>query len=210
MYRPCMSRSAAVLRILNNAQAELRSLLEQALTQSRYTDVAEIAQIAESLAQLGASSGPASSDIEPPLTVRASEAPAPRSSTAAHTNRTGRPSRSFPRFEREGDKLVKIAWSKKERAQYEHKAPRQVVDLLIEAIRSQKGEGAKFEAPDVLPLTDRKSRKEVPSYQSYLALAWLRYEGVVAKHGRDGYSLKPTAATAERLNELWKALPSRD
>jgi hypothetical protein len=209
MYRPYMSRSAAVLRILNNAQAELRSLLEQALTESCYTDVAEIAQIAESLAQLGASGGPASSDVQPTVTVTVSEAPPPRNA-AAHTNRTGRPSRSFPRFEREGDKLVKIAWSKKERAQYEHKAPRQVVDLLIEAIRSQKGEGAKFEAPDVLPLTDRKSRKEVPSYQSYLALAWLRNEGVVTKHGRDGYSLKPTAATTERLNELWKALPSRD
>ncbi len=202
-----MPRTAAVLRILNNAQAELRSLLEQALAESRYTDVAEIAQIAESLAQLGADSGPASSDVEPPMSV--APGPAPRSATA-HSNRAGRPSRSFPRFEREGDKLVKIAWSKKDRAEYEHKAPRQVVDLLIEAIRSQKGEGAKFEAPDVLPLTDRKSRKEVPSYQSYLALAWLRYEGVVAKHGRDGYSLKPTAATAERLNELWKALPSRD
>jgi predicted lipid-binding transport protein (Tim44 family) len=208
MYCPCMSRSAAVLQILSNAQAELRSLLEQALAESRYTDVAEIAQIADSLAQLGADSGPASSDVEP--TVSASQAPAPRNASAAHTNRAGRPSRSFPRFEREGDKLVKIAWSKKDRAEYEHKAPRQVVDLLIEAIRSKKGEGAKFEAPDVLPLTERKSRKEVPSYQSYLALAWLRYEGVVAKHGRDGYSLKPTSATPERLNELWKALPSRD
>jgi predicted lipid-binding transport protein (Tim44 family) len=209
MYCPCMSRSAAVLRILSNAQAELRSLLEQALAESRYTDVAEIAQIADSLAQLGAANcGPASSHVEP--TVYVSQAPAPGNASAAHTSRGGRPSRSFPRFEREGDKLVKIAWSKKDRAEYEHKAPRQVVDLLIEAIRSQKGEGAKFEAPDVLPLTDRKARKEVPSYQSYLALAWLRYEGVVAKHGRDGYSLKPTAATPERLTELWKALPSRD
>jgi hypothetical protein len=203
-----MPLSAAVLRILSKAQAELRSLLEQALVESRYTDVAEIARIADSLARLGANSGQASSEGEAP--VSRSQAPAPRGALPVHTTRPGRPSRSFPRFEREGDKLVKIAWSKKDRAEYEHKAPRQVVDLLIEAIRSRKGEGAKFEAPDVLPLTDRKSRKEVPSYQSYLALAWLRHEGVVAKHGRDGYSLKPTAATPERLTELWEALPSRD
>ena len=200
-----MPLSPAVLRILNKAQTELRSLLERALAESRYTEVAEIAQVAEGLAQLGATSSQASSIAEQAMTT----APASRAVPAAQL-RPARSPRTFPRFEREDDKLVKIAWSKKDRAEYEHKAPRQVVDLLIEAIRSQKGEGAKFEAPDVLPLTDRKSRKEVPSYQSYLALAWLRYEGVVAKHGRDGYSLKPTAATTERLNELWKALPSRD
>lgn len=201
-------RSAAVLRILGNAQAELRSLLEQALSESRYSDVAEIAQLAEALAQLGANRGKVTSEVEP--TVSTSQAAALRGALAPHIARASRPSRSFPRFEREGDKLVKIAWSKKDRAEYEHKAPRRVVDLLIEAIRSKKGEGAKFEAPDVLPLSDRKSRKEVPSYQSYLALAWLRHEGVVAKHGRDGYSLKPTAATPARLTELWEALPSRD
>ena len=197
-----MPLSPAVLRILNKAQTELRSLLEQALAESRYTEVAEIAQVADGLAQLGAISSQASSIAEQAMAPASRAVPAPQ--------RPARSPRTFPRFEREGDKLVKIAWSKKDRAEYEHKAPRQVVDLLIEAIRSKKGEGAKFEAPDVLPLTDRKSRKEVPSYQSYLALAWLRYEGVVAKHGRDGYSLKPTSATPERLNELWKALPSRD
>ena len=77
-----MSPSAAVLRILSNAQAELRSLLEQALAESRYTDVAEIAQIADSLGQLGANSGQASSEAEP--TVPVSQAPASRIASAAH------------------------------------------------------------------------------------------------------------------------------
>jgi hypothetical protein len=200
-----MPLSAAVLRILNNAQAELRSLLEEALADSRYTDVAAIARVADGLAQLGASSGSpiGESTISVPLT------PESRPSAASPSRRT-RPSRTFPRFEREGDKLVKIAWSKKDRAEYEHKAPRSVIDLLIEAIRNRKGEGAKFEAPDILPLKDSKTRREIPSYQSYLALAWLRHEGVIAKYGRDGYALKPTAARQEHVAELWEALPSRD
>ena len=105
---------------------------------------------------------------------------------------------------------MKIAWSKKDRSEYEHKAPRRVADLLVAAIRSRKGEGAKFQAPEVLPLVEPRTRREIPSYQSYLALAWLRHEGVVAKYGRDGYALKPTAATPEHLTELWEALPSRD
>jgi hypothetical protein len=202
-----MSRSAAVFEILSRAQAELRLLLEEALSNNCYTDVAEIARVADQLAQLGAYIGQPTPPGE--AAISASQTPEQRP-PASSRPRPVRPLRTFPRFEREGDKLIKIAWSKKDRAEYEHKAPRSVVDLLIEVIRSRKGEGAKFEAPDVLPLTDRKSRKEVPSYQSYLALAWLRHEGVVAKHGRDGYSLKPTAATPERLTELWEALPSRD
>jgi hypothetical protein len=207
MYCPCMPLSAAVVRVLGKAQAELRSLLEQALAESRYTDVAEIAQVADSLGQLGADSSQASPVVE--RTVSTSQAPPSRTVPARHF-RPVRPSRTFPRFEREGDKLVKIAWSKKDRAEYEHKAPRQVVDLLIEAIRSRKGEGAKFEAADVLPLMDSKTRREIPSYQSYLALAWLRHEGVISKYGRDGYALKPTTARQEHLAELWEALPSRD
>ncbi len=199
-----MAPSAAVLQILNEAQAQLRSLLQEALANNRYTDVAEIARVADRLAQLGAESG-----LAPPTDESAHPARVSRPSAAPPTRHT-RPSRTFPRFEREGDKLVKIAWSKKDRAEYEHKAPRNVVDLLIEAIRNRKGEGAKFEAPDVLPLKDSKTRREVPSYQSYLALAWLRHEGVIAKYGREGYLLKPTTAQREHIAELWEALPSRD
>lgn len=202
-----MSLSAAVLQILNNAQVQLRSLLEEALADNRYTDVAEIARVADGLAQLGASSGQTPRIGE--ATISKSLTPESRPSAASPSRHT-RPSRTFPRFEREGDKLVKIAWSKKDRAEYEHKAPRSVIDLLIEAIRNRRGEGAKFEAPDILPLKDSKTRREIPSYQSYLALAWLRHEGVIAKYGRDGYALKPTAAQQEHVAELWEALPSRD
>lgn len=193
------------LEILARAQTELRELIVRALAEGRYGDVAEIARLAEGVSRLV--SGDNGTDVVAVLPCSSSTHVATTGSIPPH--RRGRSSRSFPRFEREGDKLVKIAWSKKDRAEYEHKAPRHVVDMLIEAIRSRKGEGAKFEAADILPLKDPNTRREVPSYQSYLALAWLRHEGVVAKYGRDGYQLKPTAATPEHLTELWEALPSR-
>jgi hypothetical protein len=196
-----------VLDILSRAQAELRSLIEQALSEGRYTDVAEIARIADRVAQLTSGNGQPS--VGRPQALKSPESPAARHTLALPVRRKGS-SRSFPRFERERDKLVKIAWSKKDRAEYEHKAPRHVVDLLIDAIRTRKGEGAKFDPPDVLPLKDSRTRREIPSYQSYLALAWLRHEGVITKYGRDGYALKPTAATQEHLTELWEGLPSRD
>jgi predicted lipid-binding transport protein (Tim44 family) len=202
-----MSSVATALQILAKAQAELRELIHRALAEGHYSDVAEIARIADGVARLAPGDDKPQTDDQmqpsaPPNTVS-------RPASILHDRRV-RTSRAFPRFEREADKLVKIAWSKKDRAEYEHKAPHHVVDALLQAIRSRKGEGAKFEAPDVLPLKDPKTRREVPSYQSYLALAWLRHEGVVMKYGRDGYALKTTAATPEHLSELWEALPSRD
>ena len=47
-----------------------------------------------------------------------------------------------------------------------------------------------FTMEDVLPLFDADSGREVPSYQAYLVLAWLRSAGVVVQHGRQGYSLE--------------------
>jgi hypothetical protein len=138
-----------------------------------------------------------------------------RTLESTHTPSTGQAlpyrrasSRLYPRFERDDDKLVKVAWSKRHRAEYEHRAPRGVADTLLEAIRMRKGEGVKFDAADVFPLQDGRG-KEVPSYQAYLALAWLRQEGVVAKHGRYQYSLKAASATSQRMIELWDALPQR-
>jgi hypothetical protein len=117
--------------------------------------------------------------------------------------------KAFPRFEREEDKLVKIAWSKRDRKEYEHKAPRSVADLLLDHIKGRKGVGVRFVADDVFPMKDLKKR-EIPSYQAYLALAWLVHEGVITKFGREGYSLKPSSANSARLTELWEALPGRD
>jgi len=187
--------------ILKRAEEELRAVIHEALEQGNYQDVTDLASLADSLARLH---GPSTRQETTADKVGESV------DAASEGRRTGRSTaaRAFPRFQRDGDKLVKIAWSKKNRAEYEHRAPRDVVDALIEKIRKKKGEGARFEAPEVLPLKDKAGR-EVPSYQSYLALAWLRQEGIVIKHGRDRYALKPAVASRERLAELWEALPQK-
>ncbi len=192
--------------ILAATEASLREVIERALSEQQYADVADIARMADAIARLRATE-----DGSPDAPITQNDAVLKSNAPAAPPTfrRAARTARTFPRFEREGDKLVKIAWSKKDRAEYEHKAPRRVVNLLLDSIRTRKGEGAQFLAPDVLPLKDGKAKQEIPSYQSYLALAWLRQEGVITKYGRDGYALKPTAASAEHIAELWDALPSR-
>lgn len=193
--------------MLKRAAAELRSLIQKALAQGRYGDVAAIARLADGMSQLWRL-GDAGSAMD-------GEANAQPTSSAETSERATLPwtegvkRKTFPRFERDADRLVKIAWSKRDRAEYEHKAPRDVVDLLIDTVKRRKGLGARFVPPDILPLRDPKTKHEVPSYQAYLALAWLCQEGVMVKHGREGYSLKPTATAPEQLEELWSALPAR-
>jgi hypothetical protein len=187
------------ITILTQTHERLRELLANALETHAYEDVASIARIADNISRLlNGSAGPMSSLL--PNTQ-----PVP---TKAGNTKRSRARHDLPRFERDGDRLVKIAWSKKDRAEYEHRAPLSVVFVLLDAIRERKGEGAVFETPDILPLPGPHHGEEVPSYQAYLVLAWLRQEGIVIKHGRNGYILTPNTATPERIDELWKALPS--
>ena len=62
---------------------------------------------------------------------------------------------------------------------------------------------------DVLPLKDPVSGTEVPAYQSYLCLAWLRSVGIVTQHGRQGYSLAKKDDVAARTEECWRQLATR-
>ena len=198
-----MALPIAAQAVLKSAETQLRGLIVESATAGRYQDVVALASAADILARL----------LQPVDADGAVDAlTATRENDPPHLGQTLSPQRrslrSYPRFERAADKLVKVAWSKRHRAEYEHKAPRGVAETLIETIRKRKGEGTKFETTDVLPLKDGAHR-DIPSYQAYLALAWLRQEGIVIKHGRDQYSLKAGAATPERITEIWLALPDR-
>lgn len=192
-----------LLDILSRADAELRSLIEELAKEGAYGDVASTARIAQAVAGLkeDAINGTVAPLVEQPTEPHEAIA-LPKPGTSRR-----RGAKDYPKFGRDGDKLVKTAWSKRDRAEYEHRAPRTVVDLLLQTIVKKKGEGRKFEASEVLPIKDPATRQELPSYQSYMALAWLRAEGVVTKKGRNGYVLKSGAASPERISQLWEALP---
>jgi hypothetical protein len=187
----------------------------EAVAAEAYADVAAIARIAANLSHLsspnGAQLGSADEAAELSATPLSGQdgfdpeeepAPAPKALLRGTTRRD-----QYPRFLRDGDRLVKLAWSKKERAPYEHRAPREVINALIVAVQKRKGENKLFQASDILPLKNAL-HEEFPSYQSYLALNWLRDVGVIRKKGREGYVLRPNAATPEKLESLWTALPA--
>lgn len=213
--------SDRAIQLLQAAEHALRQMISEALDAKAYRDVGILADAANTVAalslKLGEPAGGAPETITTPTAEvqqamgGSSAAPAVHASAPTQTGRTNAATRRgvYPRFFRDGDRLVKVAWSKKERRTYEHRAPQEIIATLIDVIKKRKGEGKIFEADDILPLTNSNG-ENYPSYQSYLALAWLRDVGVVIKRGRDGYILKAGTAHREALARLWLALPTED
>ena len=203
-----MSYTDKAIEALRAAEATLRDVITQAFATKAYRDLAKVAGAADRVAELISElDGNASAAMH--VSVLSVQPPQSQSHRAVRSSNVGSRRAGYPRFLRDGDRLVKVAWSKKERKPYEHRAPQAIVQTLIDAVRKRKGEGKLFEAADVLPLSTANG-EEYPSYQSYLALAWLRNVGIVAKRGREGYILKPGATTPAKLDELWASLPTED
>jgi hypothetical protein len=221
VYYEIMEYTEKAKHALDAVELTLRAIISDALAANAYGDVSTIAKAVDALAFVkshltlydsNVPSATALTELVAPSTgnrnlVAAQAIPQNSPGTRPRNGDSRRP--IYPQFFRDGDRLVKIAWSKKERRPYEHKAPQAIVQALLNKVRKKKGEGKVFEAVDVLPLTNAAG-EEYPSYQSYLALAWLRHIGVVNKKGREGYVVKPNAATVEKIEQAWASLPNID
>jgi hypothetical protein len=130
-------------------------------------------------------------------------APGPAPAKSKRTKKT------YPKFLRQGDELVKIGWSPTDNAEYEHRSPRKVLPLLAAALVKAGANGRRFTMDRVMPLVDPSDGKRVPDYQVYLGLAWFRELGFVVQHGRQGYSLASKAPIEHLLEAHWTSLESR-
>jgi hypothetical protein len=115
----------------------------------------------------------------------------------------------YPHFLRQGDQLVKIGWSKSSKSEYQHKAPRRAVTLFASATMGVCKGGAMFSAQDLAPLIDPEDKSEVPDYQVYLALGWLRHNGLVKQHGRQGYTVANPDLFLSLIDEKWESLTTK-
>jgi len=127
------------------------------------------------------------------------------------TNGSGRPTtrKDYPKFAREKDALIKVGWSKKGRKEYEHRAPKHLLDLLTSSVQHLAVNGARFTVEQLLPLADPEDETETPSYQTYLCIAWLREHNLLEQHGRQGYSVPHVADLGSRVETAWNATALR-
>ena len=207
--------------VCSAAEKSLRELMQKAIAAAEYRHLPTLARMAEQLATLATrasqtaettpDAGPAAETVQKPASrrgrgkARSTVAGIRRKAVAQPRVRSSKA--GYPRFLRTDDTLIKVGWSKKSRSEYEHRAPRHAVDAVMNGVARAGEKGAIFTVEALLPVRDPRDDTDVPSYQVYLAIAWLRTEGVLRQHGRDGYSLLVGENHEKTVEERWSALP---
>lgn len=177
-------------KVLAKCEADLRALVASAADSGDYDAVLRITSWAK---QISAMAGGAPAG-----------APEKKLATGGTKTIAARP--AYPRFVRRGDHLVKIGWSRREKSEYEHKAPRQATLALAKAAAEAGTDGRIFQINPLLPLSDPKDGSEIPDYQVYLVIAWWRSAGLLDQHGRQGYSIPNATQLYQAVESAWARL----
>jgi hypothetical protein len=193
------SRAAGILA---KTEAALRTLVSEAATAGDYSAVVQITAWARAVGEI----------VKP--AVRHSVV----MSFANHgdSNRAAQPRRvppektrdAYPYFFRQGDRLIRVAWSRREKKEYEHRAPYAALRGLCGAMATAGDDGRIFTTDQILPIHEDDD-SEVPSYQAYVAIAFLKQAGLIDQHGRQGYSIPKLPDFMNQVESLWKNLPEK-
>lgn len=146
---------------------------------------------------------------------KAKERSAPTQSRKPRPSKPKRRSTSkasgYPRFERANGDLVKVGWSRSEKAEYRHRAPEQAIHLVAKAISKLAGEsGGAFTSDDLFPVIDSQDGSDVPTYQGYLVLRWFREHGLVEPNGRSEYIVSNSSGLLKAAIRAWKDLSGKE
>ena len=108
---------------------------------------------------------------------------------------------TFPQFQRDAGRLVKIGWSSKEKRTYEHRVAVDAVYAVCRFLNAQARprKPFKIEGAGTVALADGT---EIPTYQVYLVLKWLQSVGAAERKGKDGYVFKPDALAPATIDLL--------
>ena len=177
--------------IMLQAETALRELLTEAAANGDYDAVAKIMAYAREVKRLvdGLANG------------------AKMDGTVQATNQVYL---DYPKFYRTSDnKLVMIGWSKKSRTEYEHKAPKSVLEQLSATLKEGSSNSEPVPIDKILQRLKSKSGSTLPEYFARTYLRWLRSIGLVAKHGHQGYSIKNPDNFDSVVSSHWKRLTTK-
>ena len=201
-------RNTRVLGILQRAETDIASLATEAAASKSYEEAATLFALAQRVADMSRKSIPPAKETvtSPRRQIFTRERPALSQASDKLFRDAG--NNRYPRFKREGTTLVKIGWSKAEKTTYEHRSPKGVVDFLVKVIKKKAVPGELFTTDELMPLRD-DGGNELPSYQSYLCLGWLVSISAIARHGRQGYTLRSTDELEPCVRAAWQALATQ-
>lgn len=201
-YIQGVNRNDDALEVLRGAERDLRRLMSDAAAAGDYENVVRIAALARAVH--GVASG---SDDVKTRAKNYSDRPAETRPPAAGT---GRPKTSpeYPQFFRDHDRVLRVAWSKEKKKEYEHRAPHSMLHVLAAAIEEKGADGRVFSSDEILPLVGAGGA-EIPSYQAYLGLSLLKKVGLLDQHGRQGYSIPEPSKLQQAVEAVWRHLPQK-
>lgn len=195
-----------VLKILRGAEKDLQGVIQDRLRAHCYNEVASIAAVADQVRSL-AEGGARPEKVK--ATPGSKDTPGQSKTKARVRGRSRQTASAYPRYERDGDRLVKLGWSKKHREVYEHRANKSAVIAFARTLAGAVVPGEVFRVDSILPVFDSETESNVPEYQIYLAMGWLRHAGAIEKSGRDGYVLVAGAESPDTVDHHWQSLPTR-
>lgn len=202
-----MDYLASAADALQNAEESLRDLAAKAATGGDYASVMLIASWAQAVKDIPGGKPTGCSD-------RAGIAIANGSRrvfvSAKASKRTGRKKSSdeYPKFFRHGDQLIRVAWSKRDRSEYQHKTSQAILRQFADTLSSAGKEGRVFSTDEILPLQDVDGQP-VPAYQVYVCIALLKQAGLIDQHGRQGYSLTRGEDLKKAIDSIWRSLSEK-
>ncbi|MCO6043096.1 hypothetical protein NG895_04190 [Aeoliella sp. ICT_H6.2] len=203
-----MNRLQKARKSLDSAESSIRTLVADAANAGDYDEAVNLTNLAKTLANLAKSvtpnGGEEAAQLSPPETKKRATHEQEGSAKPRSTKKSKR--RSYPRFIQSNGDLVKVGWSKSASKEYQHKAPREVLSAVSNALKVQRMDDGVLRPPqEFLPLSN-VSGEQIPDYQSYLCIAWLREIGIVERHGRHGYSVPDPSNIEDRIANAWEQL----
>lgn len=112
----------------------------------------------------------------------------PNSKPKSQSSAKSRKKTDYPYFQVKQDTLIRFGWSKKEKREYSHKIPKSAFDSVVAAISKIKMSGKGPHTADaIIELTNKITDEQVPSYQAYVVIGFLKEKGLIEQIGREGY-----------------------
>ncbi len=191
-----------------------RNEIALAAGEGRFDDLPQLTPMAKEIAALAAR-WPCDASLAPKVLAQL-EATTETSAPAALCDETKPHSSTrlkksdYPKFLREKHELVKLGWSPREEGPYEHRVPKAGVDAVTSEVASKGKAGHRFTMDEILKaLAIAKNAEQVPSYQTYAVVSWLKWAGMVLQHGRQGYTVVRPQTFATAIEAAWQSLPQR-
>lgn len=195
------NQTEKIIEILNKTESDLQDVIVEAAKKGDYrsVDIARATAVNIQNIRMQITNPARKAEIRPAKSGT-------RFEKKASTKK--RKKSDYPKFKVKNETLIRIGWSRKQKREYTHKAPRFVFEQTVKAMTalSQSGAGP-FLAENIIEQANSNDSEAIPSYQIYVVIGLLKQTNCIKQVGRDGYDI-PTELV-EKAENKWSELSNR-